>query len=83
MRPRRNEGTCLGLGQQVVDDEEPTRTPDFLTAFHVYWGETQIKTCSDPEMTVLDMYITMGVQLPAALGGRRDMGTVKVLAKKR
>ena len=62
-----------------------------MAAFLVCWRETQIKKCSDLEMNfetgaswvviALYMYITTGVQLPAAEGGRRELGTVKAWAK--
>ena len=68
-----------------------TWAPDFLVAFEVYWSETKIRTCKDPEMNfetgtswvtlALDMYLSTGVRPPAAHGGRRGLGTVKAWAK--
>ena len=62
--------------------------PGFLAASQAYWSETQIKKCEDEEMNfdtdtswvtiALDMYLCTGVRPPAAHGGRRGLGTVKV-----
>ena len=72
-------------------DWEQILWTEFQAASQAYWSATQIKKCEDEEMNfetgtswvtiALDMNLCTGVRPPAAHGGRRGLGKVKVWAK--